>query len=279
MPRDPQPILAVEELTVRYGRGAAAHTALRTVTLGIPRGEAVGIIGETGSGKSTLAMAVVGLVKPSAGRVFIDGIETTRFTAAAWRTFRRKGVVQYVFQDPLRSLDPDLTVASSIAEPLLVRGGRSRREARARTLETLARMRLDESLADRYPSELSGGQRQRVTLARALVADPQILILDEPVSALDAATRVQMLELLAALRADGTTLLFISHDLGSVASLTDRTLVLYRGQIVETGSTQEIVTRPRHPYTRLLVGSAPTLGGTAFSKAERSLLRAELGAG
>ena len=275
MPGDPRPVLQVQGLTVRYGRGSRARTALRDAHLTVSAGEAVGIIGETGSGKSTLARAVVGLVAPSAGHVLVSGQDTTRFSAAEWRAFRRKGLVQYVFQDPLRSLDPDVTIAASIAEPLLIRGV-DREAARGRALEYLARTQMDASLADRYPSQLSGGQRQRVALARALIGDPALLILDEPVSGLDAATRVQMLELFADLHEAGTTLLFISHDLGSVASLTDRIVVLYRGAIVEAAPTRELVLNPQHAYTRLLLSSAPTLTGAALSREERKALRAEL---
>jgi ABC-type glutathione transport system ATPase component len=277
MPIDGRPILQVEQLEVRYGHGSSARTALHGVDLSVMPGESVGVVGETGSGKSTLARAIVGLVAPTAGRIFVAGEETTRFSASAWRAFRRKGVAQYVFQDPLQSLDPDMTIAASVAEPLLVRG-EPRQAARTRALDALARTKLDPCLADRCPSELSGGQRQRAALARALVGEPRLLVLDEPVSALDAATRVHVLEFLAALRAAGTTMLFISHDLGSVAALTDRTIVLYRGAIVEAGRSREIVTRPRHPYTRLLVGSAPTRTGTPLSPEMRRALRAELSA-
>lgn len=276
MPRDERRIVEVEALTVRYSRGTPGRAALRGVTFSVSSGEAVGIIGETGSGKSTLARAVVGLVTPTAGRVLVGGEDTTRFSPAAWGAFRRKGIVQYVFQDSLRSLDPDMTVAESVAEPLLIRGDQTSRETEARVRVCLERTKLDASLACRYPRELSGGQRQRVTLARALIADPQVLILDEPVSALDAASRAQMLELLSDLRSSGTTLLFISHDLGSVAGVTDRVLVLYQGELAESGTTREIVTQPRHPYTRLLVGSAPTLTGTALSREQRNALRDEL---
>jgi ABC-type glutathione transport system ATPase component len=275
MPRDARPLLEVEEVTVQYGRGSSGHTALRAVTVSVERGEAVGIIGETGSGKSTLARAVVGLVSPSVGRIFVHGEDTTAFSRAGRRAFRRKGIVQYVFQDSLRSLDPDVTIATSIAEPLLIRGC-APRAAEAQVLGCMARTGLDASLADRLPRELSGGQRQRVALARALIGQPELLLLDEPVSALDAASRVQMLDLLAGLRASGTTLLFISHDLGSVAGLTDRLVVLFRGAIVEAGPTREIVTQPRHPYTRLLVNSAPTLTGSGVTEERRSALRLEL---
>jgi ABC-type glutathione transport system ATPase component len=273
------PTLDVRGLSVRYGRGSTARTALHAATLSVHRGEAVGVIGETGSGKSTLARAVVGLVKPSAGTVSIEGEETTRFSSRKWSAFRAQGVVQYLFQNPLRSLDPDQTVAESIAEPLLIRGALDRRAVEARVRDHFERTRLDLELGDRFPGELSGGQRQRVAMARALITEPDLLILDEPVSALDSANRVHVLELLSELRASGISLLFISHDLGSVAGLTDRVVVLYRGSIVESGMTTEIVNRPRHPYTRLLVASAPVLGSASISREHRDALRAELQSG
>ena len=279
MPRDAEPTLDVRGLSVRYGRGSAARTALNAATVSVHHGEAVGVIGETGSGKSTLARTIVGLVKPSSGTVHIEGEETTRFSSRKWTAFRRRGVVQYVFQNPLRSLDPDRTVAESIAEPLWIQGGLARRAIEARVRDQLERTRLAPDLADRFPGELSGGQRQRVAVARALITEPDLLILDEPVSALDSANRVQVLELLSTLRASGISLLFISHDLGSVAGLTDRVVVLYRGSIVESGMTREIVTRPRHPYTRLLLASAPVLGSPPISREQRAELRAELQSG
>jgi len=276
MLRDEPPLLDVRGLSVRYGRGPAQRTALRAATFSVRRGEAVGVIGETGSGKSTLARAVLGLVKPSAGSVHVGGEEVTRFSAREWTAFRRRGAAQYVFQDPLRSLDPDVTVAESIAEPLRIRGGRTRQEIDALVRVYLERMKLDPSVGVRFPGEISGGQRQRVAIARALIIEPRLLILDEPVSALDSVNRVQVLEVLSIVRASGTSSLFISHDLGSVAGVTDRILVLYRGSIVEAGATEEIVNRPRHPYTRLLVGSAPTLLSGPTSRERRHELRAEL---
>jgi ABC-type glutathione transport system ATPase component len=163
-----------------------------------------------------------------------------------------------VFQDPLRSLDPDLSIADSLTEPLTLRGV-PRAEAVDRARTYLSRVRLDEELLARLPGELSGGQRQRVAVARALVTEPKLVILDEPVSALDAANRVQILEILKELRATGTALVFISHDLGSVAGIADRVAVLYQGEFVEAGPTRDVVTNPTHPYTRLLISSAPTL--------------------
>ena len=270
-----EPVLEVQGLSVSYGKGRASTPALREASFSMHRGEIVGVIGETGSGKSTLARAVLGLVTPSSGSVKIAGEESSSFSLRQWREFRRRGIVQYVFQDPLRSLDPELTMAQSIAEPLLVQG-RPELEIDAAVVRYLERMKLDPSLGSRFPGELSGGQRQRVAVARALCTEPKLLILDEPVSALDAANRVQVLEILSELRTSGVSLLFISHDLGSVAGIADRIIVLYRGSIVEVGAAQAVVQRPRHPYTRLLVSSAPTLLNGSISREHREQLRAEL---
>ena len=247
-------ILELDDLGVRYGR----RQVLTGVSLTVEPGEVVGVIGETGSGKSTLARAVLGLVRASTGRVVVDGEDVTTYRPRQWRALRRRGVAQYVFQDPLRSLDPDLSILDSLAEPLLVRGDA---DAESRVRDFLPRVRLGADLLDRLPGQLSGGQRQRVALARALVTEPRLVLLDEPVSALDAATRVQVLDILKGLRAGGTALVFISHDLGSVAGLADRIAVLHDGELVETGPTRDVLTRPDHPYTRRLIGSVPTLRG------------------
>jgi len=268
----PEKLLEVRDLTVDYKH----KRALSGVSLELRRGQALGVIGETGSGKSTLAKAVLGLVKPRAGSVRIDGSEVTALSARQWTQFRRRGLVQYVFQDPLASLDPDLRVFDSIAEPLQLQYKHSAADIEAQIARVADELALERSLLERFPSELSGGQRQRVAVARALVTRPTLLILDEPVSALDAATRVQVLSLLRRLRAAGTALLFISHDLGSVAAMTQHSLVLYQGSLVEAGPTQDIVLRPRHPYTRLLVESAPTLTSQPSPRERRAALRAEL---
>ncbi|WP_031049377.1 ABC transporter ATP-binding protein [Streptomyces sp. NRRL F-5650] len=270
-----RPVLDVTGLEVHYGGRRGRRRVLHDVSLSVAPGEALGLIGETGSGKSTLARTVLGLVRPTAGSVVLDGEDVTAHGARQWRELRRGGVVQYVFQDPLRSLDPDLTVEASLTEPLLVRGT-ARAEAAARVRSFLPRVRLTEDLLGRLPGELSGGQRQRVAVARALVTEPRLVILDEPVSALDSANRVQVLEILRELRASGVALVFISHDLGSVAGIADRIAVLYRGELVEVGAAREVVGRPEHPYTRLLVGSAPTLRGAPADRAERAALRARL---
>ncbi|MGW3818258.1 ABC transporter ATP-binding protein [Streptomyces sp. NPDC005046] len=277
-PEEPaRPVLEVKDLEVHYGLRRRRRRALHGVSLSLASGETLGIIGETGSGKSTLARAVLGLVRTSAGSVAVDGEDVSAYSGRQWRSLRRRGVIQYVFQDPLRSLDPDLTVEASLAEPLLVRG-ESRDTAATRIRAFLSRVRLSEDLLDRLPGELSGGQRQRVAVARALVTEPRLVILDEPVSALDSANRVQILQILKELRDDGVALVFISHDLGSVAGIADRIAVLYQGELVEAGTAHDVIARPRHAYTRLLVRSAPTLHSAPADRAERAALRALLNA-
>jgi len=273
---DTVPLLDVGAIDVHYGKRRNKRQVLSGVSLQIRAGEIVGLIGESGSGKSTVARAIIGLAPVTAGQITVAGNEVTRFRSNQWRSFRRRGFVQYVFQDPLRSLDADQLIGDSIAEPLRIIRAGSRAEIDQRVKEYAAKVRLDEELLSRFPAEISGGQRQRAAVARALVTEPKLLILDEPVSALDAANRVQVLGGFAGLRSDGIAMLYISHDLGSVAGICDRTAVLYQGQIVEYGPTTEIVKNPQHPYTRLLVGSAPTLHGTPIDREARARLRAEL---
>lgn len=271
-------LLEVDGVEVSYGTRRSRRQVLHGVSLSLDAGESLGIIGETGSGKSTLARTILGLVSAQAGTIRIAGAESTAFSARQWAAFRRRGVAQYVFQDPLRALDPDLTVGESLAEPLRLQRRLSKRQIADRIAHRLEQVRLSTTLLDRLPGELSGGQRQRVLLARALVIEPRLLILDEPVSALDAVSRVAILSILNELRAEGTALVFISHDLGSVAGVTDRVAVLYRGEIVESGTTENVVNDPQHPYTRLLVGSAPSLVSGAISRDERAELRRVLDA-
>jgi ABC-type glutathione transport system ATPase component len=273
------PLLRVSGLDVTLGRGRRANHVLHGADLSVDRGEIVGLIGETGSGKTTLARSVLGTVSPSSGSVFVDGIDIVALGALERRELRRAGTVQYVFQDPLLSLDPDLTAAQSIGEGLHIRGGADATAIAVAVDEALAAVGLDPGLGGRNPAELSGGQRQRVAIARALVLNPQLLLCDEPVSALDAANRIQILELLGRLRDDrGLGVLFISHDLGSVAGIADRIVVLYRGRVVEEGATADVILQPQHPYTRLLLGSAPTLAGGEADRGRRQELRRLLAA-
>ncbi|MCU1528944.1 MAG: dipeptide/oligopeptide/nickel transporter ATP-binding protein [Frondihabitans sp.] len=269
-------VLAVQGLEVSYGRGSREKRVLFDINLSISTGEVVGLIGETGSGKSTLARTILGLVKPTSGRVVFEGTDLTTLSNTQRQQFRRAGSVQYVFQDPMRSLDPDFTIEESIAEPLVSGGRFSRAEIATRVRDYLARVHLDESLLPRLPAQVSGGQRQRAAIARALISEPRLLILDEPVSALDSANRVQILELLQSLAGPEVSLLFISHDLGSVAGITDRVVVLYRGRIVEVADTDSIINSPQHAYTQLLVGSAPTLSGGSSGRAWRDDVRARI---
>ena len=267
-------LLEVDGVEVSYGRGRAERRILHGVSLSLAAGESVGLIGETGSGKTTLARTILGLTRLTAGSVRFDGETVSGLGARALRSFRRSGRLQYVFQDPLQSLDPDVTVRDSIGEGLRIRGGLTAPDVAARAEAALASVGLPADLLGRVPGQLSGGQRQRVAIARALALQPRLLLLDEPVSALDAANRIQVLDLLVRLRdTTGLGVLFISHDLGSVAGIADRIVVLYRGRVVEEGPTERVILEPRHPYTRLLLGSAPTLAGGEADRERRHELR------
>ena len=254
----PPPLLEVTDIDVVLGRGWRASRVLSGVNLKVWPGEIIGLVGETGSGKTTLARTVVGLTRPRGGRVLFDGTEISRLRGAARRRERRTGHIQLVFQDPLRSLDPDLTVGDIVGEGLRIRGGLSAGEITARVEDALAKVGLSASLRHRQPGQVSGGQRQRVSIARALAAGPKLLLCDEPVSALDASNRNYILRLLAGLRDSlGLPIVIISHDLSSLAGIADRVVVLYRGRIVEDGPVDQVFARPRHPYTALLMASAP----------------------
>jgi oligopeptide/dipeptide ABC transporter ATP-binding protein len=253
-------VLEVDALSVSYGTRRQRHQVLSEVSLQAGRGEIVGVIGETGSGKTTLARAIVGLTPADGGRVQVGDVELTGLKGRARREYRRSGAVHYVFQDPLRSLDPDLTVEQIVAEPLAIAGRFGAEQRRDRVIGALHRVGLPAGVIERRPGEISGGQRQRVSLARAVVGDPQLLICDEPVSALDASNRNHVLRLLDELRRElSVAMLLISHDLSSLAGIADRVVVLYRGRVVEEGPIEQVFTEPRHPYTALLIASAPSL--------------------
>ena len=254
------PLLAVAGVDVVLGHGWRASQVLTGVDLDIWPGEIVGLVGETGSGKTTLARTIVGLVRPRQGRIVFAGTEISGLRGGARRRERRSGHVQLVFQDPLRSLDPDLTVAEIVGEGLTIRGGLDAGQISEQVDDALAKVGLDAALRDRTPGQISGGQRQRVSIARALAAGPRLLLCDEPVSALDASNRNYILRLLAGLR-DSLSLpiVIISHDLSSLAGIADRVVVLYRGRIVEDGPVSQVFSAPRHPYTALLMASAPSV--------------------
>jgi oligopeptide/dipeptide ABC transporter ATP-binding protein len=258
--RDTAPVLAVQSVDVVLGHGWRASRVLSDVSLSVWPGEIVGLVGETGSGKTTLARTIVGLNRPVAGQIVFDGADTSRLRGQARRAQRRRGGAQLIFQDPLRSLDPDVTVADTVAEGLRIRGDRDQADIRRQVLTALEQVGLDASVLPRTPGQISGGQRQRVSIARALAVEPRMLICDEPVSALDASTRNYVLRLLDELRTSlGLPILIIAHDLSSLAGIADRVAVLYRGRIVEDGPVDQVFAVPRHPYTALLMASAPSV--------------------
>jgi oligopeptide/dipeptide ABC transporter ATP-binding protein len=260
VPEAGPPLLAVESVDVTLGRGWRASQVLSGVDLDVWPGEIVGLVGETGSGKTTLARTVAGLVNPRRGRILFEGRPVSALRGGARRAERRRGHMQLVFQDPLRSLDPDLTVAEIVAEGLRIRGRADRDEIRRQVTGALEKVGLDATVLERAPGQISGGQRQRVSIARALAVEPRLLICDEPVSALDASTRNYVLRLLDELRtALGLAIVIISHDLSSLAGIADRVVVLYRGRIIEDGPVDGVFTTPRHPYTALLMASAPSV--------------------
>ncbi|MEM9064641.1 MAG: ABC transporter ATP-binding protein [Planctomycetota bacterium] len=241
-------MLRVRGLGVRYG---AEFWALRSANLEIGPGESVGVVGESGSGKSTLARAVVGLA-PIAQGVIEPGL------------VERRGTLQAVFQDPGGSLDPRKRVWWSVAEPLMIAGGSSRRELRARAGSLLDACGLGAEFAGRYPHQLSGGQRQRVAIARALSTEPDLLVLDEPTSALDVSVQAQVLNLLADLRRDRSlAYLFITHDMAVVAHMCERVVVMREGQIVEEGPSNRVLAEPSEAYTAELIAAVPMLPRSA----------------
>jgi oligopeptide/dipeptide ABC transporter ATP-binding protein len=254
------PLLEVERLAMEFqshrGAGGGRVQAVRGVSFAIGRGEILGLVGETGSGKTTVGKCVVRLLDPSAGTVTFDGQDITRVSRRKLRELRAR--FQMVFQDPYSSLDPRMTVAQIVAEPLRAHTPDSRAKIRARAEQAIARVGLPAPVLQRLPHELSGGQRQRVGLARALVLEPHLLIADEPVSALDVSVRAGILNLLADLqRSMGFSCLFITHDLSVAEFLCDRVAVMYLGEIVEVGTRDELFSSPRHPYTQSLLAAAP----------------------
>jgi len=230
--------------------------ALHPLNLDVEKGETLGIVGESGCGKSTLARMLVGLLEPTTGLIEISG-EPLQNTDPA--LFGRK--IQYVFQDPVSSLNPRKTIRQIMEAPLVHLHGLGRDERARRISEIFEMVSLREEFLDRYPHEFSGGQAQRIGIARALAADAQVIVLDEPVSALDVSVQAQVLNLLADLKRQlNLTYLFISHDLAVVEAVSDRIAVLYFGSIVEVGTAAEVFSNPRHPYTKLLAESAPVVG-------------------
>jgi oligopeptide/dipeptide ABC transporter ATP-binding protein len=239
-------------------RPAKAVHALNGVDLTVMRGETVGIVGESGCGKSTLARCLVRLIEPDDGRVRFEGADIGALGPTARRAFNRR--VQMIFQDPYSSLNPRMTVRQILGEALSVHKMRPKAEIPARIAELIAMVRLPPDAADRFPHEFSGGQRQRIGIARALAVEPEVLVADEIVSALDVSVQAQVINLLLQLQESlKLTIVFVSHDLRLVRHISHRVAVMYLGKIVETGPTEALFSAPRHPYTRALLDAAPSL--------------------
>ena len=268
-----KPLLRVRGLTVHFPVSSArAFTRERSyvhavdgLDLTLARGETLGLVGESGCGKSTAGRAILQLVRPTSGSVTFDGIELTtlwrkRLGRFGWspelRALRRR--MQMIFQDPFASLDARMNVEEIVAEPLRIFGSRPGPELRQQVAALLAEVGMDPRYMRRYPHEFSGGQRQRIGIARALALRPELIVCDEPVSALDVSIRAQILNLLVALQKQHRlTLLFIAHDIAAVRHVSDRIAVMYLGRIVEIGSHADVCERPLHPYTRALVSAVP----------------------
>ena len=246
----------VKDFPVRGGEDGATLTALDLVDLTVDRGEILGIVGESGCGKSTLAKVLLRLELPTSGTVIVDSENIAQLDKEQAKRYPRK--VQMVFQDPYGALAPRMNVGTALEEPLRIHKIGNKQQRTQRVSELLALVGLDQSMASRYPHQLSGGQRQRVNIARALALDPEVLVLDEPVSALDVSVQAQVLNLLREVQQRlGVTYLFISHDLRVVRYLCDRVGVMYLGAIVEDGPTEEVFDSPMHPYTLALLHSIP----------------------
>ncbi|MFI9745382.1 ABC transporter ATP-binding protein [Streptomyces sp. NPDC052494] len=253
-----EPLLEAVDLRRDFGRGKRAVTAVDGVSLTVHAGETLGVVGESGSGKTTLGRMLVRLLDPTGGRLRYGGTEIGALSERELRPYRRE--LQMVFQDPVASLNPRRSVGESIADPLRAAGERDETRIRSRVRELLDRVGLEPDRYEAYPHEFSGGQRQRVGIARALAAEPRVIVCDEPVSALDVTTQAQVTALLAELQAElGLGLVFIAHDLAVVRQVSDRVAVMRGGRIVEQGTVREVYGAPQDPYTRRLLAAVPSV--------------------
>ncbi|GAB3645948.1 ABC transporter ATP-binding protein [Glycomyces tarimensis] len=276
-------LLSIEDLEVHFPirRGVVVERtvghvrAVDGVSLSIDAGQTYGLVGESGCGKTTLGRAVLRIEEPTAGKVFLGGTEVTQLRSERLRKFRSK--MQMVFQDPLGSLNPRHNVEMLLAEPLKVHGVGSRDEQRKLAVETLDAVGLPSSVLERYPHEFSGGQRQRLGIARALMLRPDLIVCDEPVSALDVSIQAQVMNLLDELQGEfGLTYLVIAHDLAVVRHLSDRVGVMYLGKIVEEADSEAIYENPRHPYTKALLSAVPQPNPEIEADRERIILKGDL---
>ncbi len=260
-----EPLLAVERVTkhfhVRRGAFGAVQGTIRaveSVSFEIARGEALGFVGESGCGKSTVAKLITCLHRPTAGTIRLGGLEISNLPESRLRSIRSR--VQMVFQDPYSSLNPRMTAGDIVGEPLREHRRLSAAQRRERVAELFRQVGLRPELVANYPPAFSGGQRQRIGIARALALEPELIVADEPVSALDVSVQAQVINLMARLRAEtGVAYLFVSHDLAVVEHISDRVAVMYLGQLVEVAPKRELFSRPQHPYTEMLMESVPAI--------------------
>lgn len=252
----PAPLLVAKDVSVRFSlRGGKVLRAVDSVSLSLGRGEVLGLVGESGCGKSTFARAILNLV-PASGSIRLGPQEMIGLGEPQLRPLRRK--MQMVFQDPFSSLNPRMTVEAALREPLEVHALRPKDEISTRVEELLDLVGLPKAALRKYPHEFSGGQRQRIVIARALAMEPELLVADEPVSALDVSIQAQIINLLQDLvQRLGLSLLFIAHDLSVVRHISDRVAVMYLGRIVECGPAEQVISAPLHPYTQMLVAAVP----------------------